>query len=79
MLEKLLKSNIAIIGGGRFCKNMLQLFHNEHFKESRPTILSVADINNQAEGIVLARELGIPTTSDYRDLFQLKDLQILMK
>ncbi|MGD8258807.1 MAG: PAS domain-containing sensor histidine kinase, partial [Desulfobacterales bacterium] len=75
MLEKLLKSNIAIIGGGRFCKNILELFHSEHFKDSHPTILGVADVNNQAEGIVFARELGIATTNDYRDLFQLEDLQ----
>ncbi|MGD9260076.1 MAG: PAS domain-containing protein, partial [Desulfobacterales bacterium] len=79
MLEKLLKSNIAIIGGGRFCKNILELFHSEHFKDSHPTILGVADVNNQAEGIVFARELGIATTNDYRDLFQLEDLQILME
>jgi PAS domain S-box-containing protein len=79
VLEKLLKSNIAIIGGGRFCKNILELFHSEHFKDSHPTILGVADVNNQAEGIVFARELGIATTNDYRDLFQLEDLQILME
>ena len=79
MLDKLLKSNIAIVGGGNFCKRLLQLLFSAHFDDCRPSILGVADINRQAEGWIYAKEKGIPTTEDYRELYALKDLQILME
>ena len=79
MLDKLLKSNIAIVGGGKICKRLLQLLFSEPFKDFRPTILGVADINDQAVGLVYARQLGIFTTADYRELYTLNDLQMLME
>ena len=79
MLDKLLKSNIAIVGGGNFCKNLLQLLFSEPFKDCHPTILGVADVDSEAEGLVLAKQMGILTTADYRQLYDLKDLQILME
>jgi two-component system, NtrC family, sensor kinase len=78
MLNELLKSNIAIIGGGEFCKHLLQLLFSDYFKEQRPSILGVADKNVQAEGFLYAEKIGIFTTSDYQDLYQLENLQILM-
>ncbi len=79
MLNKLLKSNIAIVGGGEFCKQLLQLLFSDYFKEQRPSILGVADKNVHAEGLRYAAEMGIFTTNDYRDLFQLENLQMLME
>jgi PAS domain S-box-containing protein len=79
VLDKLLKSNIAIIGGGNFCKKLLQLLFSEPFEDCHPTILGVADIDHRAEGRVLAEQMGIFTTADYRELYALKDLQVLME
>jgi PAS domain S-box-containing protein len=79
VLDKLLKSNIAIVGGGNFCKKLLQLLFSEPFEDCHPTILGVADIDNRAEGRVLAEQMGIFTTADYRELYALKDLQVLME
>jgi len=79
VIDALLKSNIAIIGGGKFCKQLLQLLFSEHFDEQRPSILGVADIDAQAEGFLLARQMGIFTTLDYHELYRLKDLQVLME
>ena len=79
MLDKLLKSNIAIVGGGNFCKKLLQLLFSEPFEDCHPTILGIADVDNQAEGRVLAKQMGIFTTADYRELYALKDLQVLME
>jgi len=79
MLEKMLKSNIAIVGGGNFCKKMLQLLFSKPFEDCHPAILGVADIDSQAEGRVYAKQMGIFTTADYRDLYSLKNLQILME
>jgi acetaldehyde dehydrogenase (acetylating) len=67
VLDKLLKSNIAIVGGGNFCKKLLQLLFSEPFEDCHPTILGIADVDNQAEGRVLAKQMGIFTTADYRE------------
>ena len=79
MLDELLKSNIAIIGGGKFCKRLLQLLFSEPFKDRRPTIVGIADSNSSAEGLIYAGQLGIFTTADYRELYTLKGLQMLME
>jgi len=79
VLDKLLKSNIAIVGGGNFCKNLLQLLFSEPYKDCRLTILGVADIDDQAEGRVFAKQMGISTIADYRELYTLKDLQVLLE
>ena len=79
MLNELLKSNIAIVGGGELCRKLLQLLYSDDFKEQRPSILGVADKNVQAEGLLYAAEIGIFTTSDYRDLYRLENLKILME
>jgi len=79
VLDELLQSHIAFIGGGNFCRNLLQLLFSEHFKDRRPTILGVADINGQAAGLEYARQMGIFTTANFRELYQLENLQILME
>ncbi|MGD2036294.1 MAG: ATP-binding protein [Desulfobacterales bacterium] len=79
MLDKLLKSNIAIVGCGNFCKKLIQLLFSEPFKDDHSTILGIADTNSEAEGMVYAKQRGILTTLNYRELYDLKDLQILME
>ncbi|MGD8944925.1 MAG: PAS domain-containing sensor histidine kinase, partial [Desulfobacterales bacterium] len=75
-MERVLNSNVAIVGGGNFCKNMLELLFSDHFKDCRPTIMGVADVNDQAEGLVYAKERGIFTTADFREFYAFQDLQI---
>jgi PAS domain S-box-containing protein len=79
VLDKLLKSNIAVIGGGNFCKKLLQLLFSEHFKDCELTILGIADIDDEAEGFVYAKQMGIFATRNYRELYPLKDLQVLIE
>jgi len=79
VLDKLLKSKIAIVGGGNFCKKLLQLLFSAPFKDCHPTILGIADINGKADGFVYAKQMGIFTTHNYRELYGLKDLQVLME
>ncbi len=79
MIETLLKSNIAIIGGGKFCKIFLKYLFDKTFMDQSPNILGIADINLQAEGLLYAKKKGIFTTSDYRKLYQLNNLQVLIE
>ena len=79
MLNELLKSNIAIVGGGKFCKNLLELLFSEDFKDQGFSILGVADVNDQAEGLLYAAKMGIFTTAVFKDLNQLQNLQFIME
>lgn len=79
MLELIQNANIAIIGGGKFCRIFLQFLLDEGFRFEKPVILGVADSNLQAEGVAYARENGIYTTPDYQDLFELPGLTVLIE
>jgi len=79
MIDILDQTPIAIIGGGHFCKQLLELLLSDHFSDRRPEILGVADPDDQAEGILYAREKGIYTTDHHEALYQLKGLQVLIE
>lgn len=79
MKEILENSNIAIVGGGRVCKAILEIILGENFIGQRLSIAGVADINDEAEGLVYAREKGIFTTLDYRDLYKDKKLNLIIE
>lgn len=61
------------------CKEILQIIFSDSFKGQRPNILGVADINDSAEGLKCAREKGIYTTDNYKELFELKDLDLIIE
>jgi two-component system, NtrC family, sensor kinase len=71
--------NLAIVGGGNASKFFLNLLQEKPFPNLNLTILGVCDIDPQAEGIRMAREMGIYTTSDFRDLFKLPNLDALIE
>ena len=75
----ILKSRFAIIGGGRFCRILLGYLFDTTFMEHPPVVLGVADIDPRAEGLQYARQLGIRTTTDYREFYELDDLQYLLE
>ena len=71
--------NLAIVGGGRACKFFLLLLRNESFSYLKVNIIGVCDINPEAEGLVLAKKLGIYTTNNFQDLFKLKNLDSIIE
>ncbi len=79
MIEKVLGSAVAIVGGGRACKTFLELLMQEVFTGRRPQVLGVADINPDADGMRYARTLGISTSTAYTDLYRLEGLQTLLE
>ncbi|MFC1534443.1 ATP-binding protein [Thermodesulfobacteriota bacterium] len=66
--------NMAIVGGGRACKSFLELLKDEPFSYLNITLVGVCDINPKAEGLQLAREMGIFTTNDFRDILKIEGL-----
>jgi two-component system NtrC family sensor kinase len=66
--------NIAIVGGGKACKFFLQLLQSESFPYLNIDLVGVCDINPEAEGLLVAKQMGIYTTCNFKDLFKIKDL-----
>ena len=66
--------NLAIVGGGRTCKLFLKQLQKNTLPFLNINVVGVCDINPQAEGLLLARELGIYTSAHYEDLFNLRQL-----
>ena len=55
---------IVIVGGGKGGHEVLQLIAGDQHYQRRIDILGVADPNSQAQGIILARNMGIPTFTE---------------
>jgi PAS domain S-box-containing protein len=69
-----LSFNLAIVGGGRACKFFLGLLQKDLFPYLNVKVVGVCDVNAEAEGFLLAKEMGIHTTNDFRDLFKIQNL-----
>lgn len=65
---------LAIVGGGRACEFFLKLISLGNLPYLEIDIVGVCDINPEAKGFRLAQEMGIFTTTDFKDLFSLADL-----
>ena len=57
----------------------LQTILSKDFKEKPPEILGVADKNNRAVGLEFAKKNGIFATDDFKELFSIKDLDLILQ
>ena len=71
--------NIALVGGGSDCKSLIQFLESHRLQHFHVHIIGVADLREDAPGLVCAKEMGIFTTSDYRDLFALNNLHLIIE
>ncbi|MFA4902170.1 MAG: PAS domain-containing protein [Desulfobaccales bacterium] len=60
----------VIVGGGKGGHEVLQLIARDQHYQRRIDILGVVDLNSQAQGIILARNMGIPTFTDCSPLLE---------
>jgi two-component system, NtrC family, sensor kinase len=70
---------IAVIGGGRRCRTFLEMLDAQRFPNLQAHIVAVADIDDHAAGMRLAREKGIYTTNDYHDFFHIEELDLVIE
>lgn len=68
-----------IIGGGKGCKSILDLTKGSFLKELKLEILSVVDINENAPGMIYARELGIKTTTNLDEALSFPNLELIIE
>jgi PAS domain S-box-containing protein len=71
--------SVAIVGGGPGCKAIMDMIFAEKLSQLQMTLVGVACTNPKAVGYVYAREKGVFTTKDYRDLYGLKDLDMIIE
>lgn len=64
------KTKILIVGAGKGGKALIELF----FGSRTVDIIGVADTNQEAPGIKLAKELNIPTARDYKEFMDQEGL-----
>jgi molybdenum-dependent DNA-binding transcriptional regulator ModE len=67
--------NIALVGGGRAAVVLLDFFALQ--KDIK--VIGISDINESAPGIKHAKNLGIPTTTDTKQLAQRHDVQTIIE
>jgi PAS domain S-box-containing protein len=72
-------ANVGIVGGGTFCHLIIEFFKNEKIAPQKPNIIGVADFNIEAKGMQLAKALNIFTTSDYKELYDLEGLEVILE
>ena len=71
--------NVAIVGGGSRCRMLLEFIEKHSFREISVKVIAVADEREDAPGLVLAREKGFFVTSDYNDLFDRDDVDLIIE
>lgn len=67
-------TNVAIIGAGRGGTALMEIFANDPLVQ----IVGIAEVNTQAPGIILAKQLQIPVTRDYRKLLAMERVDLII-
>jgi len=71
--------NIAVVGGGTRCKRLIEVIERHTFEEIDPQVVAVADIKEDAPGLVKAKSRGLSVTSDYNDFFKRDDIDLIIE
>ncbi|MFZ0448955.1 MAG: PAS domain S-box protein [Desulfatiglandaceae bacterium] len=71
--------NVAIVGGGPGCLAIIDMITRDRFRQLHMNLVGIADSDPAAPAIKKARLLGVHTTQDFRDLFGLRDLDLVIE
>jgi len=71
--------NIALVGGGSGGRALIKFLETHRLRNLHLCIVGVADLSEDAPGVLYARQKGIYTTTDYRDFFSFADLHLLIE
>ncbi len=71
--------NVAIVGGGKACQNLLKVLDKDRLSRLKMKLLGVSDRDPNAPGILYAKELDLFTTTNLQELFTLEGLNLLIE
>ena len=71
--------NVAIIGAGRGCLAIMDMISTDRLRQLQMYIEGIADINPEAPALRHAQSLNIFTTSKYKDLFDIPNLDLIIE
>ncbi|MCP4665841.1 MAG: PAS domain S-box protein, partial [Deltaproteobacteria bacterium] len=71
--------NVAIIGAGKACYDLLKILDEDRLSNLNMRILGVSDVNPEAPGMLYAKKLGLFTTTAFDELFALEGLNLLIE
>jgi PAS domain S-box-containing protein len=71
--------NIAVVGGGRRCKRLIEVIERHEFHEINPKVVAVADLKGDAPGFLKAKDNGLFVTHDYNDFFKRDDIDLIIE
>jgi two-component system cell cycle sensor histidine kinase/response regulator CckA len=79
MMEQVKTLNVAVVGGGPGCKAIMNMILAKKLSQLRMKLIGLASTNPKAVGYCYAQERGIYTTTDYRDLYKLRNLHMIIE
>ncbi len=68
----------VIIGGGMGCRSLLELTRESFLKERNIDVAAVADVNENAPGLVYARQLGLQTFGSAAEAMAMPGLELVI-
>ena len=71
--------NVAFVGGGKACYDLLQMLDNERLSRLKMKILGVVDVNPKAPGLVYAKKHKLFTSNNFKDLYGLEKLNFIIE
>jgi len=69
----------AIVGGGNACYEILKQYREGRLDQMNMKIMGVSSPDPHDVGFIYAREMGIFTTADYKDLYSIDGLNLLIE
>jgi signal transduction histidine kinase len=79
MTEQVKTLKVGIVGGGPGCKAIIDIIFAERLSQLRMKLIGVACTNPKAAGYRYAQEKGFFTTDDFRDLYKLPGLNMIVE
>lgn len=71
--------NMAIVGGGPGCLALMEKMSADPLRRLPLELIGLADVDPEAPAMKQAKAQGIYTTTDYHELFGLRDLNLILE
>jgi len=69
----------VIIGGGKGCRSIINLASGQFLRELTMNIVCVVDPDPEAPGIVLAKSMGVRTSTDMKEALALEGVELVIE